>query len=174
MDIRGTSSQVEAFIFIASPGAVTPFHIDAECNFLFQIRGEKTLYVCDPEDRDMLPHPEIERFYSGSLMAPTYKPEYQGGAQVHRLGPGTGIHIPVHAAHWVENDDNVSVALSISFVLPSDHARKRIYLANHYLRKFFRWDGSEPGSNALWDTARSAAGGAIEKALEMRRALRQR
>jgi len=173
-DIRGTTSQVEAFIFIASPGAVTPFHIDAECTFLFQIRGEKTFYVCDPEDRDMLPRPEIERFYYGSLDAATYKPEYHGGAQVYRLGPGMGVHLPVHAAHWVENDDNVSVALSISFVLPSDRARKRIYLANHYLRKFFGWDGSDPGGNVLWDAARSAAGGAAEKALAMRRALHLR
>ena len=33
--------QKQGFIFISSPGSVTPFHIDPENNFLLQIRGSK-------------------------------------------------------------------------------------------------------------------------------------
>src|SRR5262249_47340975 len=35
----------EAFIFISSPGSVTPYHIDNEFNFLLQISGSKTMNV---------------------------------------------------------------------------------------------------------------------------------
>jgi len=32
-----------------------------------------------------------------------------------RLTPGGGVHIPVNAPHWVKNDANVSVSLSVNF-----------------------------------------------------------
>jgi len=35
----------EAFMFISSPGAVTPFHIDEEHNILIQIEGTKTFTI---------------------------------------------------------------------------------------------------------------------------------
>ncbi len=39
------------WIFVSSPNAVTPFHIDHEHNFILQIRGKKKLYTWDPFDR---------------------------------------------------------------------------------------------------------------------------
>ena len=39
-----------ARIFVSSPGAVTPFHMDHEHNFILQIRGNKKLYTWDPMD----------------------------------------------------------------------------------------------------------------------------
>src|SRR5262249_12966360 len=44
--------QPHAFLFVSSPGAVTPYHIDPEHNFLLQIRGRKRVTVWDPADRD--------------------------------------------------------------------------------------------------------------------------
>src|SRR6185503_6233667 len=40
----------EGFIFISSPGAVTPYHMDPEHNFLLQIRGAKTVHMFDGND----------------------------------------------------------------------------------------------------------------------------
>ena len=58
--------QREAFIFISSPGSVTPYHIDHEHNFLLQIRGLKTMHVFDGDDRSILSEEQIEKFYTGA------------------------------------------------------------------------------------------------------------
>ena len=39
----GTMYKREAFIFVSSPNAVTPFHMDPEHNILMQLRGTKTM-----------------------------------------------------------------------------------------------------------------------------------
>src|SRR5262249_41119876 len=42
--------KMDALVFITSPNRVTPYHIDRECNFLMQIRGEKTICLHDRYD----------------------------------------------------------------------------------------------------------------------------
>jgi hypothetical protein len=55
----------KAFIFVSSPGAVTPYHVDFEYNFLLQIRGDKNITVFDAFDRSLLSEVQRERFVSG-------------------------------------------------------------------------------------------------------------
>ena len=50
----------DIIIFVTSPKRVTTYHIDRECNFLLQIRGTKSLYVFDREDREVLPEEEMD------------------------------------------------------------------------------------------------------------------
>jgi hypothetical protein len=127
--------QVEdALIFVTSPNRITPYHIDRECNFLLQISGHKTIYVFDQKDREVLPESEIERFWTVDNNAATYKSQYQDRAVSFRLVPGSGIHIPVNAPHWVKNDNNVSVSLSVNFTW-KDSERANVYRANYWLRK---------------------------------------
>jgi hypothetical protein len=124
----------DALIFITSPRRVTPYHIDRECNFLLQIRGEKTIYVFDQNDREVLPVEEIERFWAVDNNAAVYKPEFQNRAKSYRLVPGNGVHIPVNAPHWVQNDDNISISLSVNFTW-NDFERANVHRANFLLRK---------------------------------------
>ena len=51
------------WIFVSSPGAVTPFHIDHEHNFILQIRGRKRLYTWDPFDREVVSERGQELFH---------------------------------------------------------------------------------------------------------------
>ena len=44
----------EAFVFVSSPGSVTPYHIDPEWNFLLQVRGSKTITVFPAGDPSIL------------------------------------------------------------------------------------------------------------------------
>src|SRR5687768_13453804 len=46
----------QAFVFISSPGSITPYHIDHEYNFLLQIRGTKSMSIFD---RSVLTEEEI-------------------------------------------------------------------------------------------------------------------
>ncbi len=125
----------DALLFITSPKRTTTYHIDRECNFLMQISGSKSIYIFDRDDRTVLPEQEIERFWTVDNNAPVYKPELQDRAKEYRLVPGNGIHIPINDPHWLQNDDNISVSLSVNFTM-KDSERANVYRANHLLRRF--------------------------------------
>ncbi len=139
----------EAIIFVTSPNRKTPYHIDRECNFLMQVSGEKTINVFDRNDRDVVPEQELETFWSKDNNAGVYKPQFQDRAFVRVMRPGTGVHIPVNSPHWLQNRDNVSISLSISYQY-KDWRRKNVYQANYFLRKI-GLTPTPPGRSALLD-----------------------
>jgi hypothetical protein len=124
----------EAIVFITSPNRVTEYHIDRECSWLFQIHGDKDIHFFDRADKEVLPDEELERYWTVSNLAATYKPEYESRAIVFPMRPGTGVHNPVNTPHWLQNRDNVSVSLSINFQF-HEYAWENLFRANHYLRR---------------------------------------
>jgi hypothetical protein len=166
----GVGSQIrqeDIIIFVTSPKRVTPYHIDRECNFLLQISGSKTVHVFNRDDRDILPEEEIERFWAIDNNAPVFRPEYQDRATSYRMMPGNGVHIPVNFPHWVQNDDNISVSLSVNFQF-LDSMRANLYRSNYYLRKF----GVKPSCPGLYNTRDAAKSFAMTCALAARRIIR--
>jgi hypothetical protein len=141
---------LDAYLFIASPHAVTPYHIDAESTFLMQIHGEKDYNLIDPNDRSILTEEEIEGYYVGDLSAATFKEECQGKAFVVHMAPGVGLHQPARSPHWVKNGDDFSVTLSFLFLTHEYAKQARIYQANHYLRKL-GMSPTQPGRSAMRD-----------------------
>jgi hypothetical protein len=133
-DLRRNIAGREVTVFITSPGFLTPYHIDRECNFLLQLRGEKTIHIFDGTDAEVVTQPEVERLWTGDYSAGIYKPQFQERAWPFRLKPGNGVHIPVHHPHWLQNDDNVSVSLSVNFLF-RDSLAGNLYRANHFLRR---------------------------------------
>jgi hypothetical protein len=133
-DLRRVMKLRNAIIFINSPHRVSTYHIDRECNFLLQIRGRKTISAFDRRDRDVLPLEEIERFWAVDNNAATYKPEFADRAMVVELTPGSAIHLPVNAPHWVANGPDVSVSLSINFHY-HDALLADVYRGNYWLRR---------------------------------------
>jgi hypothetical protein len=119
---------------VSSPGRVTPYHFDAETNFLFQIHGEKRISVFRPDDRTLLTHRELERYYLGDTSAARYDSAREPEAYHFVLTPGLGVHIPLHAPHWVQNGDAVSVALSVNCSLHSNARLATLYNVNGFLR----------------------------------------
>ena len=126
----------EALILLASPNRITSYHIDAESNYLVQLVGDKTLNVFDPSDHTLITHEELERFHDGDYNGAVYKPERQADAHVYDLRAGHGVHIPTGAPHWVQNGDNVSIALSINYDLRSVDRMSRLYRFNNRFRRF--------------------------------------
>jgi hypothetical protein len=122
-------------LLLASPKVATPFHIDHETNFLFQLQGSKDVCLFPATDREVVPDQEIERYYSGNFEAALYRREMQDRGTVYRLAPGEVVHHPSLAPHWVKNDDNISVSISISYCMKSLEKRARVYQANYILRK---------------------------------------
>ncbi len=162
----------EMLVFITSPNRKTPFHIDAEVNFLVQISGSKDLWVCDPNDRAITTEEEIEQYYGVAISAGTYKPHAEEAARNFTLNPGDAVHIPTHGAHWVQNHDKVSVSLSLNLEFPDWH-QADVYRANHYLRRLGLSPRS-PGQSIVADRSKAAVIGAIRTAKRTAERLLQR
>jgi len=122
-------------IVISSARRVTPYHIDAEVNFLLQVRGHKLLHVFDSNDRTILSDAELEAFYGGDYDGARYRADRECEARVYPLEPGKGIHIPLHAPHWAQNLDDVSVGVSLNFNLRSGARLAKLYKMNNRLRQ---------------------------------------
>jgi hypothetical protein len=165
-DLESVIKQKDIIIFITSPKRITTYHIDRECNWILQIHGTKTLHVFDQKDREVLPEEEIERFWAIDNNAPIYKPKLQNRAISYKLAPSIGVHVPVNGPHWVENDNNVSVTLSVNFQF-KDSVRANVYRANHFLRKFGA-KPSPPGAGPVRDAVKSTV---MAGAVRLRRLL---
>ena len=126
--------QAQAFIFLTSPGSVTPYHMDPEHNFLLQIRGSKRIHQFDAHDRTIVTEEDLERFYGGAHRNMTFREEFRAKAWVFELQPGQGLHFPVTAPHFVENGPSVSVSFSITFRTPDLEQRSIVHNINAYLR----------------------------------------
>lgn len=124
----------EAFIFISSPGSVTPFHMDPEHNILMQIRGEKTMTVFPPHDDETVPAEMSESFSRGGHRNLLWEDRFlERGLPVH-LSPGNAVLVPVKAPHFVKNGDRVSVSFSITWRSERSVAEGELHSLNARLR----------------------------------------
>lgn len=128
--------QPQAFIFLTSPGSVTPYHIDPEHNFLLQVRGSKIVRQFDGSDPTILTHQELEEFYALRKRNMVLKDENRERCWTFDLQPGQGLHFPVTYPHWVQNGDDVSISFSITFRTPDLDRRRATYQFNHGLRQW--------------------------------------
>jgi hypothetical protein len=156
----------EGFIFITSPGSVTPFHADPEHNFLLQIRGSKTASLFDVSDRTIVSEEALESYLSGEPFKGEFKDEYQQKAFVFDLNPGDGLHFPQNWPHWVKNGDEVSISFSITFRSARSERTGIVYNVNHAMRK----RGLNPtpyGKSPLRDSAKFHAFRAARRAKKL-------
>jgi hypothetical protein len=158
-DLLPPMQRREAFIFLSSPNAVTPFHIDPEYNFLLQIRGTKTVNMWDPADRFILHEEELERFYAKFVHRNLpWRDVFQTTAFLVPLAPGQGVHFPLTVPHWVRNGPEVSVSFSITFRTTESERRELLYKANARLRKL-GFSPTPPGESILLDRTKQLAFG---------------
>ncbi len=125
----------ESFIFITSPHAITPYHVDPEYNFLLQIRGSKEVHQWESADRTVITEADIEDYLARHRTRIEFRDEYEARATVFNLQPGVGLHFPVAAPHWVRNGNEVSVSFSITFRTPASERRVRVSQVNSALRR---------------------------------------
>lgn len=134
-DLRHRPFRPQAFIFVSSPGAVTPFHIDPENNFLVQVRGEKTMFTLDRADREFLSDEDRERFAAGGHRNLRANEDTLALADRFELGPGDALHVPLHTPHYVKNGPDVSISFSVTFQTRDSDAEHGVLWCNHKLRR---------------------------------------
>ncbi|HMF05493.1 MAG TPA: cupin-like domain-containing protein [Methylocella sp.] len=147
-------------IFVGSPNSVTHYHMDSETNFLFQIHGNKEAHLFDRNDREILSEEDIETFNAVDGSHIQFRDEFHAKEKLFGLAPGTGLHIPVNAPHWVKNLDDYSVTMSILFYMREETRRAWIYQVNHILRKL-RINPTPPGKAPFVDNVKSGLIGGL-------------
>lgn len=159
----------EGWIFVTSPGSVTPYHMDPEHNFLLQIRGSKTVHMFDGKDRDVVSEIDLENKHTDTTSKhrnQEFPPELQEKANSFTITPGTGLYLPFCDPHWVQNGDEVSISLSISFYSDCVDRMARFYRFNAKLRSM-GLDPTPHGISPLKDKAKDVVWRSMSRLKEM-------
>src|ERR1044071_8089360 len=126
----------DASAFLASPRSVTPFHLDHEQNFLCHLRGPKTFYVWDHDDRSVISERALETFYRvGKLRDPIYQADVEPKAQVFELSPGDTVYMPMGSPHAAVTGDDITATFSVLFNTRSAYDVVETYRVNHVMRR---------------------------------------
>jgi quercetin dioxygenase-like cupin family protein len=124
-EVTGEMLKLEGFIFLSSPDAVTPFHMDPEHNILLQIEGKKTMTVFPADDEELAPGPAHEAFHDGGHRNLQWRDDFAARGTAFELTPGKAIYVPVKAPHWVKVDEGPALSLSITW--QSEWAYREMY-----------------------------------------------
>jgi hypothetical protein len=143
---------LEGNVFVSSPGARKPLHMDPEHNFLLQIRGTKTVHVWDGRDRTLVPETMLEEFATTTDWAGVpVRRDGRAPTRSFHLEPGTGLYFPVQWPHAVENGTEVaSTSFSVTFRSAQSRRAETIRQFNAKWRRRGR-SPRPPGTSALAD-----------------------
>ncbi len=111
----GEMLTLQGFIFVSSPGSVTPYHMDPEHNILLQIRGDKTMTVFPQVDELLLSDEDHERYHMGGHRNLIWQDGFTAKGKPVQLTPGEALYVPVKAPHWVKVGTDLSISLSITW-----------------------------------------------------------
>ena len=142
----------QGFVFISSPGSITPYHFDPEHNILLQLRGSKVMNVWPAGDERFAHRVEHERYHTGGHRNLPWQDGFEGGQQRVPLSPGEAALMPVMAPHFVANGDTPSISLSITWRSEWSYRESEAHAANALLRRA----GMNPSMPPRWpDHARA-------------------
>jgi len=144
------------YVFISAQGAVTPYHMDREMNFLLQIRGEKTADLWDQDDPVIMTAAQKDHLLNYDGLRPPYRPEFEARAVHFALRPGIGLHHPFIAPHRVWTHSDLSISLAFTFRTRSSDRRTAAHQFNARLRRLGVQHPGEVGKNVWVDAAKAA------------------
>ncbi|HTK34273.1 MAG TPA: hypothetical protein VL358_03155 [Caulobacteraceae bacterium] len=148
-------------LLISSPCAQVFYHLDATPVTLWQIRGEKRMWVY-PRQAPFVTDEEIERIVLRETAEQfPYRPEFDAGAEVHEMTPGVMVNWPQNAPHRLVNGPMVNVSLSIEYLTPAAMLRANVIYANGVMRRRLGArpklaEGYTPANLAKFGLARTA------------------
>jgi len=111
----GKMLNLVGFIFVSSPGAITPFHSDPEYNILMQTRGKKTMTLFSGHDEEVLSPAFHEIYHHGGPRTVKWDDAYAPKGTSVTLCPGDAVYVPLKWPHYVQNGSEVSISLSVTW-----------------------------------------------------------
>ncbi len=122
-------------ILISSPGAQVYYHADLPGQSLWQVRGEKRVYLY-PNSAPFLPEDQVEGIVLNLTEAEIdYQPWFEEHARVFHLRPGEMLHWPLNAPHRVENLDCLNISITTEHWTSDIRALYAARYANGLLRR---------------------------------------
>nr|BDT29341.1 cupin-like domain-containing protein [Bacteriovorax sp. HI3] len=144
------------WLFIASPGSITPFHFDRYSNFIMQIRGSKELAVFPPRVEEVISSKELESYIDNKPAYPEWNEEKDKHAHKFNFKSGEAVHIPYTSGHYVKNGmDDISITISVFYHTEETLGWSKAMMVNNRMRRM----GITPkavGKSALLDRFKSA------------------
>lgn len=136
----------QGFIFVSSPGSVTPYHFDPEHNILLQIRGTKVMTQFAAGDTRFVPDAAHETYHSGGPRELKWDDSFLEHGTEFPLAPGEALFVPVMAPHFVKNGPAPSVSLSITWRSEWSYRESDARILNAILRA----RGFTPAAPGRW------------------------
>jgi Cupin-like domain len=144
-DIRG-------FMFVSSPNATTPFHLDSEDNFFVHIHGDKYFTVCDNRDSSVVSDDDVEHALTQHRNV-KYSADYESKSTCYSLRPGEGVFVPYLWPHWVRTGAQYSISLAVTWKTEAVTRKNDIFVVNSMLRRF-GFPQRAPGHNPALDAVK--------------------
>lgn len=122
-------------MLISSANAQVFYHLDVPLVSLWQLRGQKKVWVypvADPYVGEL----DLEKIVLRETAEQfAFDPEWDKGAAVYDLTPGKMVTWRQNAPHRIENGPMLNVSLSIEFMTPPALMRANVIYANGVLRR---------------------------------------
>lgn len=133
-------------LLISSPNAQVFYHADVPGQALWQIRGQKRIWIY-PNHEPFLKRPALEGIIRGTTEEEIqYQPWFDKHAEVVTLKPGDMAHWPLNGPHRVENEDCLNISITTEHWTPEIRRHFAVHYGNGILRQF----GWKPRSTDLY------------------------
>jgi hypothetical protein len=139
-------------VFVAGPGITVPVHFDRDHHLLMQIQGSKTVGTGTYTDARVAQR-QIERSMGPGRPRPEVHPD---SCETHVLHPGQALVMPAYTFHWVENGDDVSIALTCIARTERTAREAAVHRFNLWWRRL-GWRPAAPGRRLRVDRAKQRA-----------------
>jgi hypothetical protein len=146
-DLRG-------FMFVSSPNATTPFHVDAEDNIFVHIHGEKFFTICDNRDGSVVSDDAIEHSLTKHRNV-SYSPDFEKKSVCHELKAGDGVFVPYLWPHWVRTGSQYSISMAVTWKTRAVMRKNDVFVVNSLLRRI-GLPQAAPGRNPALDAVKLA------------------
>lgn len=123
-------------LLVSSPNAQVFYHADVPGQALWQIRGEKRIYIY-PNTAPFLQRKDLENIIRGTTEEEVaYQPWFDKYAEVIDLKPGDMAHWPLNGPHRVENKDCLNISITTEHWTPEIRRHFAVHYGNGILRQF--------------------------------------
>lgn len=141
-------------LLISSPGAQVYYHLDAEPNMLWHLRGQKRVWLYPAMDTRFTPQDYLEDIFAGEVDENLpFELSFDEAADEHLLNPGDVASWPHNAPHRIQNLD-MNVSLATSYYTPAIYRRQYTQLANRFLLRGFGIKNRSVEENGLIPSAK--------------------
>lgn len=122
-------------ILISSPKVQVFYHADVPGQSLWQLEGEKKVYVY-PNKPPYLPQQSLEDIILGNTEEEiAYTKKYDDGAEVYNLKAGEMLNWPLNGPHRVENEDSLNISVTTEHWTSDIRKSYAVNYANGVLRR---------------------------------------